>query len=192
MRRGSGKGSREVGGCNGAAEPSPSPGSEFTRQERPAGPPPGPGGRSPGRALYVLSSVEVPSHSAIHAPRTLGTWKRVSPYPRSSGGGAGQSAQSFPESPSASLRDPGPHRLVESRASGSLGSGFPGTHPVPTPESWRPARDAMRAPCQIPRSSPGDAELRPKLGKARSLGPGLSGKPPPTHSTPPKAPGTPL
>lgn len=91
------------------------------------------------------------------------------PLPPSSGGGAGQTAQSFLETPSASLRNPGPPWHVESRASGSLRSGFPGTHPVPTPESWRPARDARR-----PGGRP--AKFRVPLQETRSCVPG-SGKP---------------
>lgn len=165
-----------------------SPRSELTRQDGPAGPRPGPGDRSPGRALQVLSSVEAPAPSAIHALCTLATRKGVSPTPRSIGGGTGSSTRGFLESPAAFPRDPGPHWLVESRASSSLCSGFPRTHPVPTPESWRPARDARR-----PGGRP--AKFRVPLQETGSCVPG-SGKPAvwarDSLAKPPKAPGTPL
>lgn len=177
-----------------AVRASQSPGSELTKQDRLAG---------PRRALRVLGSVETPSHSAIHAPRALGTRKGASPcHPRSRRGGAGPSAGGFLESPPASLRDPGPLWLVESRASSSLGSGFPGTHPVSTPESWRPARDArrpgglpakFRVPLQETRSCvPGSGKPAAWARESPQFGPGtrLQRYPPPPALR--KAPGTPL
>lgn len=110
-----------------------------------------PGGRSPGGVLGALSSVEVSPHCAIRAPSTHATRKGA---PREPGHKVGvllppgaveaSSALGFLGSPPASPRDPGPHWSVVRRASSFLGSGFPGTHPVPTPKSWRPARDARR------------------------------------------------
>lgn len=94
----------------------------------------------------------------------------------------------LPGVPSGLWCDPGPHWLLESRASSSLGSGFPGTHPVPTPESWRPARDARR-----PGGRP--AKFRVPLQETGSCVLG-SGKPAvwawDSLAKPPKAPGTPL
>ena len=75
----------------------------------------------------------------------------------------------IPESPPASRRDPGPYWLMESRASSSLRSGFPRTHPVPTPESWRPARNARRPGGRL-------AKFRVPLQETESYVPG-SGKP---------------
>lgn len=93
------------------------------------------------------------------------------PAPRSARrlGGPGPPAGDFPESPPASRRDPEPYWLVESRASSSLRSGFPGTHPVPTPESWRPARNARRPGGRL-------AKFRVPLQETESYVPG-SGKP---------------
>lgn len=100
----------------------------------------------------------------------------------------GAISSGLPGVPSGLWRDPGPHWLFESRASSSLGSGFPGTHPVPTPESWRPARDARR-----PGGRP--AKFRVPLQETGSCVPG-SGKPAvwawDSLAKPPKAPGTPL
>ena len=93
------------------------------------------------------------------------------PAPRSAWrlGGPGPPAGGFPESPPASRRDPGPYWLMESRASSSLRSGFPRTHPVPTPESWRPARNARRPGGRL-------AKFRVPLQETESYVPG-SGKP---------------
>ena len=128
-----------------------------------------------GRALHVRVSGDAPSPSTRpHARDCRGgsararVQSRCPPYPRRLGG-LGLSARGFLEYPPASQRDPGPHWLVESRASSPLGSGFPGTHPVPTPESWRPARDARRPGGRL-------AKFRVPLQETRSCVPG-SGKP---------------
>lgn len=71
--------------------------------------------------------------------------------------------------PQSSWRHPALRWPMQSRTSCSLRSGFPGTHPVPTPESWRPARNARR-----PDGRP--AKFRVPLQETGNCVPG-SGKP---------------
>lgn len=106
---------------------------------------------SPGGALHALrlrGGVSTRGHPrAPHARRQEGGSARAGPQSRCPPPAAAEeasSARGFLESPPASPRDPGPHCRVVRRASSFLGSGFPGTHPVPTPQSWRPAWDARR------------------------------------------------
>ena len=144
-----------------------------------AGPPaPRPSSRNPAAKPFTSWALEMRLRLA-GAPRscnrrTGSPRARVPsryPAPRSARrlGGPEPPAGGFPESPPASRRDPGPYWLMKSRASSSLRSGFPRTHPVPTPESWRPARNARRPGGRL-------AKFRVPLQETESYVPG-SGKP---------------
>lgn len=104
----------------------------------------------------------------------------------------GRRAPGIPESPPASRRDPPrPPWLCTSQVRSFSPPRVPRDTPVPTPESWRPARDARRpagrAACQnsaflsrtprVASQAPGKP-CRPGLG-------GHAGKKPPTPAPPP-------